>query len=348
MLASISEWLRRWWGACVAPRRRCGRTSSAPRRSGPSGAGAPAWTSSASTSPPPTTASRPATPTAPRAPRASAPTRRSWTTSCAASIETAAAEVRAAGHPPARLVLVALGGYGRGELHPSSDLDLMLIHGGEVTPYVQRMAQEILYTLWDLGLRVGHACRSLDDCLALARTDLPSRTSMQAARVLAGDHRLFRALQQTLRREVYRRDYPEFLGPDAGRAGRALPPARGLRVPPGAEREGVRRGAPGRPHGALARLGAVRRADAPGARGQGAPDGQGARRRRTRRSPSSGGSGTSSTSSRGRSRTSSSGGSRRRSRRASATRTTRSAWASRRSCATTTATPAPSTASPRG
>ena len=125
--------------------------------------------------------------------------------------ETAAAEVRAAGHPPTRLVLVALGGYGRGELHPSSDLDLMLIHGGEVTPYVQRMAQEILYTLWDLGLRVGHACRSLDDCLALARTDLASRTSMQAARVLAGDNRLFRALQQTLRREVYRRDYPEFL-----------------------------------------------------------------------------------------------------------------------------------------
>jgi [protein-PII] uridylyltransferase len=125
--------------------------------------------------------------------------------------ETADGEVRAAGHPRSRLVLAALGGYGRGELHPSSDLDLVLIHGGEVTPYVQRMAQEILYTLWDLGLRVGHACRSLHDCLALARTDLPSRTSMQAARVLAGDQRLFRALQQTLRREVYRRDYPEFL-----------------------------------------------------------------------------------------------------------------------------------------
>jgi [protein-PII] uridylyltransferase len=120
-------------------------------------------------------------------------------------------EARAAGFAPAPLVLVALGGYGRGELHPSSDLDLMLIHGGEVTPYVQRMAQEVFYTLWDLGLRVGHACRSLGDCLALARTDLPSRTSMQAARVLAGDRRLFRALQQTLRREVYRRDYPEFL-----------------------------------------------------------------------------------------------------------------------------------------
>ncbi len=125
--------------------------------------------------------------------------------------ETADGEVRTAGPAPSPLVLVALGGYGRGELHPSSDLDLMLIHQGDVTPYVQRMAQEILYTLWDLGLRVGHACRSLDDCLAIARTDLPSRTSMQAARVLAGDHRLFRQLQQTLRREIYRRDYPEFL-----------------------------------------------------------------------------------------------------------------------------------------
>ena len=132
----------------------------------------------------------------------------------------ARAEVRAAGHPPSPLVLVALGGYGRGELHPSSDVDLMLIHGArtspppathEVPPYVQRMAQEIFYTLWDLGLRVGHACRSLDDCLAIARTDLPSRTSMQAARVLAGDRRLFQTLQRTLRREVLRKDYAEFL-----------------------------------------------------------------------------------------------------------------------------------------
>lgn len=125
--------------------------------------------------------------------------------------QAANADVRAAGHPRTPLVLVALGGYGRGELHPSSDLDLMLIHDGEVTPYVRRMAQEILYTLWDVGLRVGHACRSLADCLALARTDLPSRTSMQAARVLAGDRRLFATLQRTLRREVYRKDYDEFL-----------------------------------------------------------------------------------------------------------------------------------------
>src|SRR5262245_7047606 len=120
-------------------------------------------------------------------------------------------DVRPDGPGRMPLVLVALGGYGRGELHPSSDIDLMLVHHGEVTPYVQRMAQEVLYTLWDLGLRVGHACRSLADCLALARTDLPSRTSMQAARFLAGDRRLFVRLQKTLQAEVDRTDYPEFL-----------------------------------------------------------------------------------------------------------------------------------------
>jgi [protein-PII] uridylyltransferase len=128
--------------------------------------------------------------------------------------EAADAEARAAGLVRTPLVLVALGGYGRGELHPSSDLDLGLFHDGptpEVTPYVQRMAQEILYTLWDLGLRVGHACRSLAECLALARTDLPSRTSMQAARRLAGDVRLYRTFQRTLHREVFRKDYGEFL-----------------------------------------------------------------------------------------------------------------------------------------
>jgi [protein-PII] uridylyltransferase len=125
--------------------------------------------------------------------------------------ELADREAGASGLERSPLVLVALGGYGRGELHPSSDLDLMLIHVGEVTPYVRRMAQEILYTLWDLGLRVGHACRSVADCLALARTDLPSRTSMQAARVLAGDRALYTRFQRTLRKEVFRRDYPEFL-----------------------------------------------------------------------------------------------------------------------------------------
>ncbi|HEV8640217.1 MAG TPA: [protein-PII] uridylyltransferase [Methylomirabilota bacterium] len=116
-----------------------------------------------------------------------------------------------AGLAPAPFVIVALGGYGRGELHPSSDIDLMVIHDGELRPYVQRVTQELLYTLWDLGLQIGHSLRSLEDCVAMARTDLPSRTSMQEARFLAGDRRLFARFRRVLNENVYRRDFEQFL-----------------------------------------------------------------------------------------------------------------------------------------
>ncbi|HEY7364876.1 MAG TPA: [protein-PII] uridylyltransferase [Methylomirabilota bacterium] len=121
------------------------------------------------------------------------------------------AEARASGLAPAAFVVVALGGYGRSELHPSSDIDLMVVHDGELSPYVQRITQELLYTLWDLGLQVGHSLRSLEDCVAMAGTDLPSRTSMQEARFLVGDRALFGRFQRVLRENVYRRDFEQFL-----------------------------------------------------------------------------------------------------------------------------------------
>src|SRR3989454_8093358 len=80
-----------------------------------------------------------------------------------------------------------------------------------MSPYVQRMMQELLYSLWDLGLHVGHSLRSLDDCVAMARTDFPSRTSMQEARFLAGERRLFARFQRVLRENVFRRDFAQFL-----------------------------------------------------------------------------------------------------------------------------------------
>ncbi|MGH7310614.1 MAG: DUF294 nucleotidyltransferase-like domain-containing protein, partial [Candidatus Rokuibacteriota bacterium] len=121
------------------------------------------------------------------------------------------AEARASGLAPAAFVVVALGGYGRSQLHPSSDIDLMVVHDGELSPYVQRITQELLYTLWDLGLQVGHSLRSLEDCVAIAGTDLPSRTSMQEARFLVGDRALFGRFQRVLRENVYRRDFEQFL-----------------------------------------------------------------------------------------------------------------------------------------
>src|SRR5882672_6328152 len=122
-----------------------------------------------------------------------------------------AADASRASLPPTPLVVMALGGYGRSELHPLSDIDLMVVYDGELSPYVQRMMQELLYSLWDLGLQVGHSLRSLDDCVGMARTDFPSRTSMQEARFLAGERRLFARFRRVLRDNVYRRDFGQFL-----------------------------------------------------------------------------------------------------------------------------------------
>jgi [protein-PII] uridylyltransferase len=121
------------------------------------------------------------------------------------------ADTTADGLTPAPCVVVALGGYGRGELHPSSDIDLMVVHDGELAPFVQRVTQELLYTMWDLGLQVGHSLRSLDDCVAMARTDFPSRTSMAETRFIAGDRRLFARFRRVLRDNVYRHDFDQFL-----------------------------------------------------------------------------------------------------------------------------------------
>jgi [protein-PII] uridylyltransferase len=120
-------------------------------------------------------------------------------------------DARHEGTAPVPIVLVALGGYGRGELHPLSDLDLLLLYDGEMGPHIQRVTQGLLYTLWDLGLQVGHAVRSLPDCVAMARTDFTSRTSMQQARYLVGDRRLFNRFRKVLAENVYRKDFAQFL-----------------------------------------------------------------------------------------------------------------------------------------
>src|SRR5437016_5010091 len=79
-------------------------------------------------------------------------------------------DAEAAGLTPTPYVVVALGGYGRGELHPSSDIDLMIVYDGELSPYVQRVMQELLYTLWDLGLHDMHTAMWLGAAKFGART----------------------------------------------------------------------------------------------------------------------------------------------------------------------------------
>ena len=93
-----------------------------------------------------------------------------------------------------RAALVAVGGYGRGELHPHSDIDLMVLveRTGDVD--VDESIGQFLTFLWDIGLEVGHSVRTLDDCDTQARKDLTIVTTLMEARLLAGSSELFEAL----------------------------------------------------------------------------------------------------------------------------------------------------------
>ncbi len=95
--------------------------------------------------------------------------------------------------PAGRVALLAIGGYGRGELAPQSDLDLLLVHdvkAKKVSREVEPLASALWYPLWDSGVKLGHAVRRVDEQLALAATDLDSATALVTARPLAGDDEL--------------------------------------------------------------------------------------------------------------------------------------------------------------
>jgi [protein-PII] uridylyltransferase len=103
--------------------------------------------------------------------------------------------------PP--LALVAIGGYGRAELNPHSDIDFMFLHDGQIAankalPYLSKLIDGVLYPLWDVGLKVGHAVRSIDDCVKVANTDMQSKTSLIEARLIVGDEALFKKFQKML------------------------------------------------------------------------------------------------------------------------------------------------------
>jgi [protein-PII] uridylyltransferase len=100
------------------------------------------------------------------------------------------------------LSLVALGGYGRGELAPHSDVDLLFLLSYKLTPRSEQVVEEILYFLWDLGFKVGHATRSIDDCIRQSLADPVICTSLLEARWLWGDQDLYRELRRRFRRAV--------------------------------------------------------------------------------------------------------------------------------------------------
>ena len=99
--------------------------------------------------------------------------------------------------------LVAIGGFGRAELNPHSDIDFMFLHEGQVSgtkplPGLARLIDGILYPLWDIGLKIGYSVRDLDDCVKVANTDMQSKTSLIESRLIAGNAALFAKFQKAV------------------------------------------------------------------------------------------------------------------------------------------------------
>ncbi|HAT50851.1 MAG: [protein-PII] uridylyltransferase [Nitrospirae bacterium] len=109
------------------------------------------------------------------------------------------------------LALVATGGYGRGELAPFSDIDLLFILPDSSHKEQDRLVERMLYCLWDLGLDIGHAVRQIDECVQQARQDLEIRTSMLESRYLAGDREQFDTYKKKLFKKVLDKDPDSFL-----------------------------------------------------------------------------------------------------------------------------------------
>ena len=110
-----------------------------------------------------------------------------------------------------RMAVVAVGGYGRGTLAPGSDIDLLFLLPYKQTPWGEQIVEYMLYMLWDLGLKVGHATRNIDECLRLSRTDITIRTSILEARFLWGEQKLYDELLTRFDHEVVRTTGPEYV-----------------------------------------------------------------------------------------------------------------------------------------
>ena len=110
-----------------------------------------------------------------------------------------------------RFAVLGVGGYGRGEMAPHSDVDLLLLTPWKVTPWVESVVESMLYILWDLKLKVGHATRTVKDCLRLGAEDYTIRTALLEHRPICGDPDLAEELRARLWGDLFSRTVPDFV-----------------------------------------------------------------------------------------------------------------------------------------
>ncbi len=110
-----------------------------------------------------------------------------------------------------RLAILAVGGYGRGEMAPHSDVDLLFLMPWKVTPWAESLIESMLYIFWDLHLKVGHASRSVKECLRLGREDYTIRTALLEHRTLIGNTELADELSDKLQKDLFKGTASEFV-----------------------------------------------------------------------------------------------------------------------------------------
>ncbi|MGV7227820.1 MAG: [protein-PII] uridylyltransferase, partial [Nitrospirales bacterium] len=107
--------------------------------------------------------------------------------------------------------LVAMGGYGRRELAPYSDIDVMVLTQGNQAEMAHAISKGVFHRLWDLGFQVGHSVRSIAECLSIAETDLPACTSLMESRFLGGNPVVFQEFQRKFDRRILKRQSKRFI-----------------------------------------------------------------------------------------------------------------------------------------
>ena len=110
-----------------------------------------------------------------------------------------------------RIAVLAVGGFGRAEMAPHSDVDLLFLLPWKITPWAEKIIESMLYVLWDLKLKVGHSSRTVKDCIRLGREDITIRTALLEHRFIAGEQALAQELDSKLWSELFRNTGREFI-----------------------------------------------------------------------------------------------------------------------------------------
>nr|WP_255731414.1 [protein-PII] uridylyltransferase [Phaeobacter sp. B1627] len=110
-----------------------------------------------------------------------------------------------------RISVFAVGGYGRGEMAPFSDVDLLFLTPYKITAWAESVIESMLYILWDLRLKVGHSSRTIRDCIRLGGEDFTIRTAMLENRFLAGHAPLAAELEARLAKDLFSKEAKEFI-----------------------------------------------------------------------------------------------------------------------------------------